>query len=140
MTGTREETTMRASSTVALKAFFGIAHKWGLSSEQERIILGVPKSTLYRWKIKNKPLHDIRKTKFKKLHHPQDYTDSQMFGKELKKINSWGLIYHSVRHTGGKCIAIFRAPAITIPIQTSHLRYVWNGGKIVDVLSIKSIL
>lgn len=37
-------------NTVALKAFFGITHKWALSGEQERILLGVPKATLYRWK------------------------------------------------------------------------------------------
>jgi uncharacterized protein (DUF2384 family) len=39
-------------STVALKAFFGIAHKWRLSTEQESILLGIPLSTLYRWKSK----------------------------------------------------------------------------------------
>jgi len=53
---------MRSSSTtaplssaakrnpVALKAFFGITQKWGLSGEQERSLLGVPKATFYRWK------------------------------------------------------------------------------------------
>lgn len=37
---------------VALKAFFNISLKWGLSTEQESILLGVPLSTLYRWKNK----------------------------------------------------------------------------------------
>lgn len=37
-------------NAVALKAFFGITNKWNLSSEQERILLGVPKPTFYRWK------------------------------------------------------------------------------------------
>jgi hypothetical protein len=37
-------------SVVALKAFFGITHKWKLNSEQERVLLGVPKATFYRWK------------------------------------------------------------------------------------------
>jgi len=35
---------------VALKAFFGITHQWGLNSEQERSLLGIPKATFYRWK------------------------------------------------------------------------------------------
>lgn len=35
---------------VALKAFFGITQKWLLTTEQERIILGVPRATFYRWK------------------------------------------------------------------------------------------
>src|SRR5689334_21132580 len=35
---------------VALKAFFAITAKWGLNTEQERSLLGVPKATFYRWK------------------------------------------------------------------------------------------
>ncbi|OGT55184.1 MAG: hypothetical protein A3F43_01840 [Gammaproteobacteria bacterium RIFCSPHIGHO2_12_FULL_42_10] len=38
--------------TVALKAFFGIACKWQLSTEQERRLLGVAPATFYRWKKK----------------------------------------------------------------------------------------
>jgi hypothetical protein len=38
-------------SSVALKAFFGITYKWGLSSEQERVLLGsLSRATFYRWK------------------------------------------------------------------------------------------
>lgn len=40
-------------NAVALKAFFGITQQWHLSSEQESVLLGVPKSTLYRWKHKH---------------------------------------------------------------------------------------
>lgn len=36
--------------SVALKAFFGISDKWELSSEQQWILLGVPRATYYRWK------------------------------------------------------------------------------------------
>jgi hypothetical protein len=37
-------------NAVALKAFFGITQKWGLSGEQERILLGASRATFYRWK------------------------------------------------------------------------------------------
>jgi uncharacterized protein (DUF2384 family) len=37
-------------SAVALKAFFAITQKWGLSSDQECVLLGTPKPTFYRWK------------------------------------------------------------------------------------------
>jgi uncharacterized protein (DUF2384 family) len=49
-----EKPTLTATkkNAIALKAFFGITHKWGLSSEQESTLLGVPLSTLYRWKSK----------------------------------------------------------------------------------------
>ncbi len=40
-------------NAVALKAFFGITHKWALTSDQERILLGASPATFYRWK-KNK--------------------------------------------------------------------------------------
>ncbi len=37
-------------NSVALKAFFAITQKWQLNSEQERVLLGTPKATFYRWK------------------------------------------------------------------------------------------
>lgn len=37
-------------NAIALKAFFGITQKWALSREEERILLGVPKATFYRWR------------------------------------------------------------------------------------------
>jgi hypothetical protein len=38
-------------SSVALKAFFAITQRWGLSSEEERVLLGsLAKATFYRWK------------------------------------------------------------------------------------------
>lgn len=41
----------RELSQPALKAFFNICEKWGLTSEQARILLGRPaRSTYYRWK------------------------------------------------------------------------------------------
>lgn len=40
-------------NAVALKAFFGITHKWKLTAEQERKLLGAAPATFFRWK-KNK--------------------------------------------------------------------------------------
>lgn len=40
-------------NAVALKAFFGITHKWKLTAEQERTLLGTTSATFFRWK-KNK--------------------------------------------------------------------------------------
>lgn len=41
-------------SAIALKAFFGITHKWKLTPEQERILLGLNSTaTFYRWKKNN---------------------------------------------------------------------------------------
>lgn len=94
---------------------------------------------LYEGKIM-KPLHDIRATEFTLLHHPDDYTQSQLFGKTLRQTKSWGVIYNSVRHIGGQCIAAFRPPTVSNPVQITFLRYVWNGKKIIDVFDAKEVL
>lgn len=83
-----------------------------------------------------KPLQDLRSTEFARYHHPDDYTESQRLGKELKTAQSWGAIYNSVRHAGGYCIAALRPQAISIPASTAHLRYVWNGIKVTAVLEM----
>jgi RES domain len=80
-----------------------------------------------------KPLHDIRTEHYKILHHPEEYHLSQNFGADLKKLNSWGMVYRSVRDAGGECIAALRPPAISIPVQTKHLIYEWNGNEIARV-------
>lgn len=94
---------------------------------------------LYVGRIK-KPLHDIRTSTFKTLHNPSDYSASQQFGQVLREKDAWGIIYNSIRHPDGCCIAALRPPAVSIPKQTAHFKYIWDGTKIVDVLETKSIL
>lgn len=47
-----QQANSQKKSAIALKAFFNLAKKWELSTEQERTLLGVPASTLYHWKSK----------------------------------------------------------------------------------------
>ena len=94
---------------------------------------------LYEGTILRK-LHDIRKKEFTTLYNQDSYIESQALGEQLRNTASWGLIYHSVRHNDGTCIAAFRPPAISIPKQTSHLKYIWDGEKITEVLHIQSLL
>lgn len=77
-----------------------------------------------------KPLHDIRGSGYEHLHHPDDWAPSQAFGREMKAINSWGVVYRSVRDPEGECIAALRPPAVNIPRQGPHLSYVWDGNQI----------
>jgi len=86
-----------------------------------------------------KPFHDLRHQDFEQYHHASDYRASKKLGKQLKQNHAWGIIYNSVRHAGGECIAALRPPAISIPKQLSHLRYIWDGKKITEVLDTKSI-
>jgi len=80
-----------------------------------------------------KPLHDIRGNTYDALHAPQTWAASQAFGAEMRALRSWGLVYRSVRHPGGECIAALRPPAVTIPRQGPHLSYLWDGARIVRV-------
>ncbi len=67
------------------------------------------------------------------LHNPASWTMAQQYGQNLKNSNAWGLVYRSVRNSGGECVAVLRPPAITIPRQGPHLSYVWDGSKITDI-------
>lgn len=75
-------------------------------------------------------LHDIRETNWKHLHNPNDYSDSQAFGQNIRNNGSDGIVYNSVRKPGGECFATFWPDVMEIPIQTKHIGYHWNGSEI----------
>ena len=85
-------------------------------------------------------LHDITAVQFSHL-HTENYTEPQAFAKILRKSGSNGLMYNSVRNKGGKCIAIFKPKAVSIPIQGSHFSYKWCGKtqKITHVIKLELI-
>jgi len=80
-----------------------------------------------------KPMHDIRDDRYQHLHDPNDWAASQAFGQQMKSINSWGIVYRSVRAPGGECIAALRPPVVSLPLQGPHLSYVWDGKSISKV-------
>ncbi|MFV2057307.1 MAG: RES family NAD+ phosphorylase [Thiohalomonadales bacterium] len=80
-----------------------------------------------------KPMHDVRGDRYERVHYANDWAPSQIVGREMKTINSWGIVYRSVRNSGGECIAALRPPTVTIPRQGAHLSYVWDGTRISDV-------
>ncbi|MET0118145.1 MAG: RES family NAD+ phosphorylase [Sedimenticola sp.] len=55
-------------------------------------------------------MHDIRDGIYEYLHDPDDWSPSQAFGSDMKARGSWGLVYRSVRHPGGECIAALPPP------------------------------
>lgn len=94
---------------------------------------------MYEGKI-IKPLHDLRSPTYKKFHHVAEYSHSQAAGRALRESGSWGLIYNSVRHPGGLCLAALRPPAVSIPVPTALLRYAWNGERITEVFDTKPLM
>lgn len=67
------------------------------------------------------------------IYHPDDYSHSQLLGRQLKAANSWGLEYSSVRTTG-VCFAVFRPPALSKCRQSRHFEYHFNGEEISNVI------
>ena len=57
--------------------------------------------------------HDIRDDPdFIECLEPNSYHDSQILGQELLTSGSAGIVYPSVRHSNGTCIACFRPPLV----------------------------
>lgn len=75
-----------------------------------------------------KPVHDVR-VEHPELHDPDPahYSKAQAFARSLRESGSWGLLYNSVRLSGHECVAAFRPPAVSIPVQGKHVRYVWDA-------------
>ena len=87
-----------------------------------------------------KPYLDIRGMKYTTLHDPHDYSAPQEFAKPLRDAGAWGLVYRSVRHEGGECIAAFKPQAISIPIAGAALAYIWDGEGIRKVYEKSEVL
>ena len=51
----------------------------------------------------------------------------------MRRLNYWGIVYNSVRHQGGQCIAALRPPTVSIPVQGSLLEYAWDGNRVISV-------
>jgi hypothetical protein len=58
---------------------------------------------------------------------PATYDGSQKFAKALREANSNGLVYPSVRHRGGECIAAFWPNVVSLPTQGPHVELQWDG-------------
>ena len=88
------------------------------------------------------PLHDLRGMRpiLPDVYRIDDYTASQLLGGALRAGGSNGVVYDSVRHDGGKCVGVFRPRVLSHCKERKHLRYIWDGQRISDVLEIKKIV
>ncbi|AMW35903.1 RES family NAD+ phosphorylase [Haematospirillum jordaniae] len=64
------------------------------------------------------------------LYDPDSYAASQAIAGTLRAQGENGLVYNSVRHRGGECIAAFRPCVLSDCRQERHLCYVWDGRSI----------
>ncbi|WP_199579184.1 RES family NAD+ phosphorylase [Bosea vaviloviae] len=77
-------------------------------------------------------LHDLRKpgSAVSAVLDPGDYTQSQALGSALRAAGSEGVVYPSVRRTGGACVGLFYPDGASNPVQGRHLDYHWNGERV----------
>lgn len=76
----------------------------------------------------DKKLHDVNAVP--DVLHLTDYAPSQVEGAGLRAAGSDGLLWSSVRMPGGHCIGVFWPDVVTIPVQSSHFCYHWNGERV----------
>jgi hypothetical protein len=73
--------------------------------------------------------HDLRphKSGFVPYHDPDSYEQSQRLAAALLQNGSNGILYRSVRRTGGECIACFRPALVKDVHQSAHFELAWEG-------------
>ncbi len=74
------------------------------------------------------------------IYHPDHYGAGQGLARELKAADEDGVQYLSVRHPGALCFALYRPRLISSICQGQHLRYVWDGEQITEVLEASPVM
>jgi RES domain len=85
--------------------------------------------------------HDIRgkRDQMSDIYDPDSYAASQKLARALRQSGSNGIVYDSVRHASGQCLAVYRPRLIQNCRQGTHLRYVWDGERIGQVYALSVI-
>jgi len=85
--------------------------------------------------------HDIRSNNpdFVPLYDPDSYFASQAFAQLLRAGGSNGVLYHSVRHHGGECVACFRPLLVTNVRQAAHFEYRWLGSRVPTITQLHGL-
>jgi RES domain-containing protein len=61
---------------------------------------------------------------------PDSYAESRRLAGRLRAAGSNGLVYPSVRHPGGQCVAAFRPRAVGIPVPGQRVKFHWDGTRV----------
>jgi hypothetical protein len=73
--------------------------------------------------------HDLRSSDsaFSAYLDPVSYQASQALAADLLASGSHGIVYPSVRHAGGECVACFRPMLVTNVRAAAHYEFIWEG-------------
>jgi len=83
----------------------------------------------------NHEFHDIQDDPaFANCLDPGSYTFSQLLGRQLLTSGSAGIVYPSVRHGGGVCIACFRPPLVLNVREGAIVTFTFSSGAMTNVV------
>ena len=71
---------------------------------------------------------------------PDDYSHPQAIGRSLRAAGALGIVYPSVRHPGGECLAALRTGIVKNCLHAAYLEYHWNGQGIEAVFEVNQVL
>lgn len=70
---------------------------------------------------------------------PDDYSHAQSIGRQLRAAGAQGILYPSVRHSGGECLAALRTGIVKNCLHAAYLEYNWNGRSIDAVFEVNQL-
>ena len=85
--------------------------------------------------------HDLRRVgrAFRACLDPDSYVMSQQLAEDLLAGGGLGVVYPSVRHAGGTCVAVFR-PALVVNVRRGKTyRFTWSGTPVPKVTVGRSV-
>jgi hypothetical protein len=73
--------------------------------------------------------HDLRgrQDEFPHAYDPDSYEGSQRLAIELLQAGANGIVFDSVRHEGGECLACFRPALVRNVRVAAHYEFAWHG-------------
>ena len=75
--------------------------------------------------------HDLRRAPaFRACLESGSYVASQALAESLLAAGSLGVVYPSVRHRGGTCLACFRPPLVGHVRRGDTYRFTWTAGRV----------
>jgi hypothetical protein len=70
---------------------------------------------------------------------PDSHAWSQGIGRTLHDEGALGILYPSVRHAGGECLAAFKTTLLKNCLHAAYLEYSWNGQEIDAVFEVSQV-
>ncbi|WP_027796282.1 RES family NAD+ phosphorylase [Paraburkholderia acidipaludis] len=70
---------------------------------------------------------------------PDNYAAGQALGRAVRTAGAPGIVYPSVRHAGGECLAALRTSLVRACHHAAYLEYNWNGHVIDMVFELNRI-